>query len=691
MSRWISLLVLVLVLTISGAWLAWYLAYEVNDERPQRTTLAGLSGPVEINWHDEDFPIVKASSELDAYAALGYVQGIERAWTMLLLRQTALGRQAEWFGDNLLELDRFTRQLELAHLAQEAYDSLSTDDQALLAAYTNGVNAALQSRYVRLSDELAMLDLDPEPWEPWHALAIERLYAWLATTPPADDTLSLAGPAVQAFFKSDALLRDWLHLHGFGNSIAWAYADSSAAHIFQRQVYGSSALPFFAEIVLQWPGQSLMGGSIPGTPFFLAGKTEEHAWALLPRGTARLVHTLEDTTRTALRYERLHSIDGSERLIALNRQGNTIYFPRPPEPRRPDSLAVAPDSVQSDSLGAATTLGQSGTPADTTSYRPDSTWALTWTGFSTVSDWPAWRAVHTREPAAFRLLDTSGLTLTQDGSWQVIGAPLVVVPLTRGVLVGNTDWSRYVALDLDSLLAAGDEATTAASITIDYHSEWAAGLAPALVASMDSIPERTELMNEALTYLRNWDYAYDRASIAASIFDTWISLYRDQTGRLPTAQIADTLYFENLIRYQTLGQALSRLRSRFGADMSQWRWENAYPDRRLFPVWSADSLLSRSVGYFAESRFAPIDLPGRGHPTTVFWGPSPVQGQRLSQSTWTAWTSTDTWDSFFVRRYRLDLRSPLGRYRTSDRIPTPVPLSISAEPVHTTILSPPAR
>lgn len=693
MSRWIPVLILIVVLFVAGAWLAWYFAYGLRAEPPADVQLDGLQAPVSIAWYEQGYAVVQAQSEGDAIAALGYTQGLKNAWTILLLRQTALGRQAEWFGDDLLDLDRFARRLELAYTARLAYDQLPPEAKSLLTAYTTGLNAALQSRNVTVSDELSLFHIEPERWEPWHTLAVERLYAWLASPPPPPDTLKILSSDARSFFKSDALLRQWLHLHGFQNSVALAYADSQATHFFERQVYGSSALMPFSEAVLQWPGHSITGASIPGTPFFPAAKSDSRIWALLPRGTMRLFRTIEDTSRAAARYERLVSKEGVEQLLALNRRGTTIYFeppPRPPVVRR-DTVFLARDTVDTDTVGLQPTAVDTldAVTADTLLFGPDSTWALEWTGFSDSSDFAAWRALWAGGEPAFTLLHAAGLSMDSTGQWQVIGQPAVVATLARGILVGNTPWATYAARSFDTLLVrSGSEPSVVAAVT-DYHSVWAATLAPQMLASVDSIPNRAALVNEALTYLQNWDFNYDRASIAASIFDTWISAYREQTGHLPEANPADSLFFENMVRYQTLGRAVSVLRGQFGNSLSQWRWENVNPDRRLFPIWSADTLVDRNTGRFSQTRYAPVVIPGRGHPSALYWSPSPVQQQPSSPASWAAWTSTDSWDRLFARRLRLDLASPLARYRMSERVPAPVIFTAGEQPLATTVLSPP--
>ena len=331
--RILTVLVVAAGVLLTGGVLVWYLAYGVEQRPPKMLALDAVADTVQIGWSEQGAVSIEAGRIEDAMAALGYVHGRERAWSVVLWRQAALGRLSEWFGEPALPLDRLTRRLALASLAQESTTRLDADDRATLAAYAAGLDAALQSPAVQLQQEFVLLGQEPEPWQPWHTLALERLFAWLASSPPSSDELAAAGDAAIDFFAADRALRQWLHLYGFENSIAWITQDADGVHFFQRHVYGDTALPFYQEAALTvQDGLRFGGASLPGTPFFPAGKSEHSAWALLLTATPRLERIAWQPDSATVSYQRILSKGGAEHLISFWRMDERLpLLPSVPE------------------------------------------------------------------------------------------------------------------------------------------------------------------------------------------------------------------------------------------------------------------------------------------------------------------------------------------------------------------------
>ncbi len=648
-ARIITLLVVATVALLVGGGLLWFLAYGVEKGPPERLTLDAVEAPVEIGWGEHGEVSIKAERERDAMAALGYVHGRERAWSIVLWRQAALGRLSEWFGEPALALDRLTRRLGLAAQARAAYARLDEEDQAILHAYAAGLDAALQSPDIRLQQEFVLLGPDAEPWKPWHSLAVERLFAWLACSPPALDELPATAPHVVSFYEADRALRQWLHLHGFENSMAWAAHDTAGTHFFQRHVYGASALPFFVEVSMSLQeGRTVWGASLPGTPFFPAGKSERYAWALLLTGSARLQRIPWRPDSASIEHQRIVSNDGTEHLISFWRMTDRLPFPSP-EAARP----------------------------------PDSVWALQWAGFAPTTDWPAWRGLLAGQPTPFRLLEGSGLWMERTGTWRVLGSPRVEVSFPSGILVGASRWSAYAA---EFLRTQASGTVNLETWIDDAFSIWAAQTAPPLVKAVSAQPLDAPALLDALTYLRNWDFSYDRASIAASIFDRWMAIYHDTTGVLPDFAGPDSAEAAPPMLQETLTQAVEALTEGFGVDQSQWRWERVQGDRRYFPIWSVEAFAEVGLDLTVLDRFAPMQWPGHGHPSALAWGPSSTQHTLAAPAMWEAWHHTDTWTTFSVRRRGFDPRAPLGRYLVSDRPPDPIHLTEPVSVATTTLL-----
>jgi hypothetical protein len=727
LTRLFTIVVAVLVALVVAGGLLWYMAYGIDLRPPREVTIDSLEAPAEVGWREDGLVTISAESEHDRYAALGYVHGRARPWPMMLWRQAALGRLGEWFGPSALEVDSLSRKLGFAALAQRTYDGLSAEQKASLRAYTSGLNAALDGPAPQLDQEITLLDVQPASWKPWHTLALERLFAWLSAAPPPADSLRNAGPQVRAFFRADRDLRKLLHLHNFQQSAAWAVRDSAGTRLHRRLVHGASALPVFQEVAFQQPDSTYrMGASVPGMPFLWAGQSPDRAWTILPQSQIQVERgAWPDTSGRPVSYERLAAGDSIEHLLRIRRRGGVLPLGR--ATRSPPAFA---DTAQTDTLSG----GRRG-------------WLVRWPGLETGTDLAAWQALAEGAGGSFRLQRGDGLALSSDGSWQVLGSPNERVSLSDGGLVaGNTPWVRPLARSLDTLARRAEREDQTAlpqprladtppapfPLTEECFSAWAARNAPRLAASLDSVRRRfSNRVQSASSYLRNWNYAYQSSSIAASIYDRWAAAYRDSTGQLPGALLnpdttrqlqvsrpvttapvtaatdtasSDTLsraatrpdtstasYRRHVRRYRILARVVDSLTAEFGSDLSQWRLERTNPDRRLFPVWSVDSLGGKHSGFIGGTRYAPLELAGRGHPSSPCWGASPLQRGLPAPAAWQGVTRTSDWRALRVQKQTHALSRFMGRYLISDRPKSPAPLRPFAAPKRTTTLSPPSQ
>ncbi|MEM6337265.1 MAG: penicillin acylase family protein, partial [Bacteroidota bacterium] len=187
--------------------------------------------------------------------------------------------------------------------------------------------------------------------------------------------------------------------------------------------------------------------------------------------------------------------------------------------------------------------------------------------------------------------------------------------------------------------------------------EWAPRLVAPLLPSRQ--PDRPGSVQEAVTYLSNWDHRYDRASIGASIFDAWLEAFVQDQGAYP---LPDSLFADSLrtvrsaaLLERTLRASVAELSRQYGTDQSSWRWENVQPNDRLYPVWS-DSTLLYGTSSLSETKYAPLDVPAPGHASTLARHPS-LANRLPAPSSFTFWGRTDTWDELNVQP---DVRSRQG-------------------------------
>ena len=646
---------------------------------PTRTSIDGLSSSTSIQWTKEGLAAIEAERPLDALTALGFVHGQERGWTVALWRQTALGTLSRWFGTGVVPLDRHIRRLGIARRAQEAFEQMPEATQNRLQAYCRGLNAALLSSRVQQQDPFLLLDVQPEPWKPWHTLAVERLLAWLATPPL--DIPSGAPSAVADFQQINVQLRRWLHLHGWERSMVWAARkqaspDSSRTVLFQRHVLGASATPIVQEVTLRHPGiPRLSGATLPGVPFFITGTFNRQAWASLLRSPSEVARLPLDSIGLTQHYERLNPSNGDERLVRIQRLNRSLLL------ASDTSTAPRPDTAEGP------------TSPDTTRSGPSATaWVLRWPGFSTKSDLSAWlqraNLSHPTDTASFHLFEADGLRLSTDSSWTITGTPAVIVRDTakKRIVIGQSNWTRHQARSLRHFHQTGGPLHVGRWSASDS-STWAARLLPTFQPALDRLTRTHPQFTNVATYLQNWDHTYEPSSIGATLFDQWMRAYRNELGHVPT--LADTsVYFGTYRQHRALLHALDSLQTRFGPDVRQWRWERAVSDRRYFPVWSADSLVSANLRTLSTSQYAPLDRSGRGHPSTLMGGPSLVDPSPTAPSptTWDGWMMPAD-STLVVRRHHYDPTAIFARSRIRRTRPSPVRLSPDSV-VHTTTLVP---
>ena len=136
-------------------------------------SLPGLDGPVTVHRDEWGIPHARAGSASDAHFALGFVHAQDRLFQMDLTRRRAVGRAAEWLGTPAAAADALARRLGVAQASQRDAAALGPEARAMLDAYARGVNAFLGTG-APLPIEYTLLGATPEPWLPWHSVAVMR-------------------------------------------------------------------------------------------------------------------------------------------------------------------------------------------------------------------------------------------------------------------------------------------------------------------------------------------------------------------------------------------------------------------------------------------------------------------------------------------------------------------------------------
>ena len=322
--RWLLRLVSVMIFMIVGTFgLAYYFASRSLPDYDAESVVRGLNAPVEIVRDNANVPHIFGESDADVYFALGFAHAQDRMWQMTMLRRTAQGRLSELFGERTLEIDKVIRRYDIYNLAVASVDDQDEPTTIALDAYAAGVNAWLAEVNAgargRGAPEMWLFNHPVSPWQPADSLAILKLMALQLTSHlereilRARTSLMLPSARLADLLPDDpstgvAALPDYAQLvpnlprytpnmrlaYGSlnpsktpqlaGASNAWAASiDRSAAGatLLANDPHLGLTAPtiwYLARLELQSGG--IIGGTIPGMPVVLTGRSADLGWGL---------------------------------------------------------------------------------------------------------------------------------------------------------------------------------------------------------------------------------------------------------------------------------------------------------------------------------------------------------------------------------------------------------------------------
>lgn len=301
---------------------AYWLAGRSLPDYDATQEVSGLTAPVEIVRNTHNVPHIFGETDADVFFGLGYAHAQDRLWQMTLLRRTAQGKLSEVFGQRTLRTDELLRRLGLYRAAVRSVAAQDPETLAMLEAYAAGVNARIkvinEEASGRGAPEFFLFAPEIAPWQPADSLAVIKLMALqlsghaaeevlraraslvledsrlrdLHPDVPGDGRVVLAGdlfPGLRdrqfaAVDTADPFLWPLPHRDLAGASNAFAVAPdraaAGAALLANDPHLGLSAptLWYLARMELETGGA--IGGTIPGIPVILAGRTERLGWGL---------------------------------------------------------------------------------------------------------------------------------------------------------------------------------------------------------------------------------------------------------------------------------------------------------------------------------------------------------------------------------------------------------------------------
>lgn len=283
-----------------------------------------LSAPVEIVRDNANVPHIFGEADEDVFYALGYAHAQDRLWQMTTLRRTAQGRLSEVFGAPTLEIDKLLRRLDIYALSVASLEVQDARTMRILQAYSTGVNARLdqvnQQALGRGAPEMFLFNPPVAAWRPADSLAIVKLMALrlaghldtevlrarMSLAIPDPDRLrdilpDAPGSGVAALPEYAQLfptvprfaattMADQHALSPFaraplaGASNVWAAAPTRSASggtlLANDPHLGFSAPSIWYLARLELESGGVIGGTIPGMPVVLTGRSNDLGWGL---------------------------------------------------------------------------------------------------------------------------------------------------------------------------------------------------------------------------------------------------------------------------------------------------------------------------------------------------------------------------------------------------------------------------
>ncbi|QWD64884.1 penicillin acylase family protein [Polynucleobacter sp. MWH-UH2A] len=316
------------VLALAILAIVLFYLYSAQSSPSGKRTIKGLGDSVVISFDEVGIPHIKANSQTDALFALGYIHATERSWQLEMNRRIASGRLSEILGQDTVSIDRFIRTLGVKRAAEKQFDKYPIATKRLLQAYADGVNTGNASLGWALPVEYFLTGSKPGHWSPTDSVAwmlmmaydlggnwqkeLQRLelsqylstkQVWEVIQPYSQGELVSNMDFAKMYHdlnvfntnpkgenpKSKKLPSTELSVNdlpggkdGIGSN-NWVFSgkltDTGKPLLANDPHLGLSAPAIWYFAHLDAPGLNVIGGTLPGIPAVVLGRTEKFAWS----------------------------------------------------------------------------------------------------------------------------------------------------------------------------------------------------------------------------------------------------------------------------------------------------------------------------------------------------------------------------------------------------------------------------
>ncbi len=276
-------------------------------------TVPGVEAPVTIRRDRYGIAYIEAETDNDAWYALGFCQGQDRAFQLEQLLRVVRGTLSEMVGPGALSVDRMSRRVGFRLSAQRQLEAMNDETRQAVESFARGVTAGATVGSPRRAHEFALIRSKPTPYDGADVLGAIKLVSFsIASNWDAELTrlkvLTEDGP--EALEALDPGYPDW-HLvtsppgAAAGNSVGRLAEDLAAFAAAAGQIGGSNSWvigpsktaggraivandPHLPPMIpprwylasIRTPEWAIAGACFVGGPGFLAGHNGFAAWGV---------------------------------------------------------------------------------------------------------------------------------------------------------------------------------------------------------------------------------------------------------------------------------------------------------------------------------------------------------------------------------------------------------------------------
>jgi penicillin amidase len=140
--------------------------------------VTGLHAPIRIHRDRWGIPHIEADTEDDAYFAIGFCHGQDRAFQLELFLRAVRGTLCELVGADGLPIDSLARRIGFQRSAAEQWPVLDAEVRSMIEAYARGVTAGSTHGLPQRPHEFVLLRSQPTPWTPLDSLGVVKLISF---------------------------------------------------------------------------------------------------------------------------------------------------------------------------------------------------------------------------------------------------------------------------------------------------------------------------------------------------------------------------------------------------------------------------------------------------------------------------------------------------------------------------------